>query len=157
MKLYISYFYQIRFFTRNMLPLSTALWDPKWYHDFKDSSFVFKDKRGIYNGLIERRLIHDDSCRGLCSGRKNCQYTPESCLFLNNHRLQLFNLDFDSFIKDMENLANNFKIREGFEEEPIICFIVYETPDNPCSERVIIQEWFFHNGYELPEWNKNIG
>lgn len=34
MKFYTSYFYKLRFFTPNMLPFSTAKWDPKWYHNF---------------------------------------------------------------------------------------------------------------------------
>lgn len=32
MKILISYFYQIRFFKPNMIPLSTAAFDPKWFH-----------------------------------------------------------------------------------------------------------------------------
>ena len=33
MKIRLSYFYQIRFFKKNMIPMSTALSDPEWYHD----------------------------------------------------------------------------------------------------------------------------
>jgi len=33
MKVRISYFYQIRNFKTNMIPMSTALSDPAWYHD----------------------------------------------------------------------------------------------------------------------------
>ena len=32
MKIYTSYFYQIRFFKPNMIPLSTAKYDPSWFH-----------------------------------------------------------------------------------------------------------------------------
>ena len=42
-----SYFYQIRNFKPNMIPLSTALWDPKWFHKNKGHSFQFKDKNGV--------------------------------------------------------------------------------------------------------------
>lgn len=34
MKLALSYFYQIRFFKRYMLPVSTTCLDPDWYHDW---------------------------------------------------------------------------------------------------------------------------
>ena len=41
MKLRLSYFYQIRNFKPNMIPMSTALSDPAWYHDFKDKDYIF--------------------------------------------------------------------------------------------------------------------
>ena len=29
-----------------MIPISTAIWDPKWFHDFTyDQDYIFKDKR----------------------------------------------------------------------------------------------------------------
>lgn len=48
MKFYISYFYQIRFFKPNMIPISTAKWDPKWY---SQNGKPYIDKRGVVNGL----------------------------------------------------------------------------------------------------------
>ena len=50
MKVLITYFYNIRFLKQNQIPVSTAMWDPKWYHDFKDKDYIFKDKNGVYNG-----------------------------------------------------------------------------------------------------------
>ena len=41
MNIYISYFYNIRFFPKNLIPISTAMWDPKWYHNFKSDDTVF--------------------------------------------------------------------------------------------------------------------
>lgn len=38
--------------------------------------------------------------------------------------------------------------------EPEIILIVYETPDNPCSERRVLIDWFASNGYELEEYRK---
>lgn len=32
MKFYISYFYAVRFMKPNTVALSTAMWDPKWFH-----------------------------------------------------------------------------------------------------------------------------
>ena len=84
-----SYFYQIRNFTRNMIPISTAVWDPAWYHNFtKDYSHLFYDSRNILNGL----------------------------------RLEKIN------------------------EEIILVLIVYETPNNLCSERIPLQEYFTQHG-----------
>ena len=57
MKIRISYFYQIRNFKPNMIPMSTAISDPSWFHDWKDSSYIFTDKRGILNGLRLKPII----------------------------------------------------------------------------------------------------
>ena len=51
MKVYTSYFYKIRFFKPNMIPISTAIWDPKWYHQNQGSDHWFIDKNGVINGL----------------------------------------------------------------------------------------------------------
>ena len=44
MKFALGYFYQVRFFTPNMIPVSTAVSDPKWYHQNKGPQFTFLDK-----------------------------------------------------------------------------------------------------------------
>ena len=50
-QIYISYFYQIRFFKKNMIPISTALYDPKWYYNGHQGHF-YKDHNGVYNGFV---------------------------------------------------------------------------------------------------------
>ena len=51
-KVYTSYFYQIRNMRPGDLAFSTALGDPKWFHDFtNDKQYKFIDKRGVLNGL----------------------------------------------------------------------------------------------------------
>ena len=35
MKIYISYFYAVRFFKPYQIPMSTAVWDPKWWRGVK--------------------------------------------------------------------------------------------------------------------------
>ena len=37
-----SYFYQIRFFRPDMIPLSTARFDPSWYHRNKGHNFTLE-------------------------------------------------------------------------------------------------------------------
>jgi len=47
-----------------------------------------------------------------------------------------------SLIEKQEHLTNvNF------------AFIVFESPANPCSERVIIQHWLKENGVDAVEWH----
>ena len=46
-----SYFYQIRNFKPNMIPVSINLSDPKWYHNNKNKHHVYIDRRNIINGI----------------------------------------------------------------------------------------------------------
>ena len=47
MKLCTSYFYRIRFFRPDIVPFSTAKWDPKWYHNFQGQNNIFLDRNGV--------------------------------------------------------------------------------------------------------------
>ena len=49
-------------------------------------------------------------------------------------------------IADMKQLANNYKEQEKINEEIILVLIVYETPNNLCSERIPLQEYFTQHG-----------
>lgn len=153
MKYYISYFYQIRFFDKTMIPISTAVWDPKWFHDFKGKNYVWKDKHDVYNGIRFEELnpesCHADGCP--CPLQKTeLGYTD--CKFLRGYHEGLSKLDFDELISKCEMLADIIKEKENIDDEMKIVFIVYETPDNPCSERVPLQELFKSHGIDLKEW-----
>lgn len=151
MKIYTSYFYQIRFFTPNMIPLSTCLYDPAWYHDFTyDQKYQFKDKRGVWNGL-RAEVFSPTTCGNLCAG-KECDCDPTKCLFLKMYREQLNNLNFFNIIKRIEKISYAVKDYEGFPEEPIAVLIFHEAWYNPCSERTVVREWFKDNGIELEEF-----
>ena len=153
MKIYTSYFYQVRNFPINAVAFSTAMWDPKWFHDFKDKSYKFKDKRGIWNGLRVPPLVPGDNCSGLCQGVEYCNTgNPKTCLFLKNYYEQLCELDIHKVIGRLEKIAEAVQKREKFKEEPIIILLVYETPKNKCSERQAIHKWFSANGIKIEEW-----
>lgn len=55
-----------------------------------------------------------------------------------------------------ERLGYFIKEKENFIENPIMILIVYEKPDNLCSERVVIKKWFKDNGVEVKEFNKEF-
>ena len=153
-KIYISYFYQIRFFKPYMIPLSTAVWDPKWFHDFKDTKYIFRDKNGVYNGVRVGKLAPKEHDDGRCRGRENCNPPdPDNCNFLKYYREQLDAIDFQWFLGRLDALGQHLKSKAGFSEEPVLVLIVYEAPSNPCSERGVLQQWFHDNGYELEELN----
>ena len=54
-------------------------------------------------------------------------------------------------MSDIENLAKRYAIANNINEEIIIVLIVYETPNNPCSERKPLQDFFNSHGVECKE------
>ena len=156
MKIYTSYFYQIRFFPKNLIPLSTAHSDPLWYHqNTHNHKLQFIDKRGVLNGLRAEPfvpIVHGDG-DGTCYGPENCGNIPELCAFMKNYREQLDQLSYLDIIQRCQILGKNIENRLGEEyANPDFAFIVHEAPWNPCSERRIIQEWFYDNGLRVEEW-----
>lgn len=151
MKFYTSYFYQIRNFTPNMIPLSTACGDPKWYHADRDKNFVYFDNNRVVNGLRAEMLHPDKTCAGLCEGAFACPYTPDVCAFLQAYKYQLDRVDFMDFIERCRQVADSVRECNHFEGEPIIVLMVHEAYGNPCSERRTIQNWMTSHGIACPE------
>ena len=94
MTIYTSYFYMVRFFPENLIPISTAVWDPKWFHDNKDQSYQFKDKRGVINGIRASIFAPGPDLGGYCS--PSCGMEPSSCQVLLRYGLQLSKLDVEN-------------------------------------------------------------
>lgn len=150
-----SYFYQIRNMKANYIPLSTAVWDPKWFHQNKGHSFQWKDKNGVWNGLRAEPFVPGQACEGLCRGPETCMaYSPQVCAFLKTYYRQLEELDFQEILDRFERLAKQIQDVENFPEEPVIVLIFHEKYDNPCSERWPVQRWFKNHGYEITEFNQ---
>lgn len=155
MKIMTSYFYQIRFMKQNYIPLSTAVFDPKWFHQNKGQHYQWKDKNGVWNGLRAEIFMPGEECEGLCRGREVCNaYSPKTCAFLKAYRRQLDKLNFEEVLNRFSKLGEQIQKIEGFTEEPVYVLIVHEAYDNPCSERWVIQDWFRDNGYDIKEFNK---
>ena len=153
MRIMISYFYQIRFFSSNMIPVSTAKYDPRWFHQNKNQKHEWKDKNGVWNGIRAEVFAPGPLCDNLCRGPECCDTgNPQTCPFLKAYRKQLDNLDFKEIIQRIYKLGKAVQENECFTEEPIVVLIVHEAPNNPCSERRVIKEWFKENGYPLEEF-----
>ena len=148
-----SYFYQIRNFNRNMIPVSTAIWDPKWYHDFTgDYNYLFKDKRGIVNGLRMLPIIECGKASSGCGGPDRCVYKPQpACPFLKSYRDNLELLNINILMNAFNYLASEYQKHEHIDDEITIVLIVYETPKNPCSERGALIDYFNSHGVECKE------
>lgn len=152
MKIYTSYFYQIRFFKPYMLPLSTACFDPKWFNNFCGQGYKFLDKRNVINGLRAEPFVPNSSCNSKCRGTDNCvTKDPRTCEFLGCYYNQLKKLPIESIKSRLESLAERVRQITHFESEPVFVFIVHEAAGNPCSERYVIQKYFMENGINCTE------
>lgn len=143
MNIYTSYFYQIRNFKQNMIPVSTALSDPIWYRPPEGQEYFF-DKRGIINGLRYEPLIvqkygtHYCPCEDKNIFQGHCSTMQEYELLLETI------VNFNEMIKGFKYCLNKFN-------KDIIVLMVYETPQNPCSERKVLQQYFNKHGIECEE------
>lgn len=152
MKLAISYFYQVRNFYPHMIPLSTAVWDPKWYHNFKGQEHVFVDKHGVINGLRIQPLMPGKTTEGMCSGIEHCTTRNScECEFIKMYRQQLDKINFNDFLVTLSIHINTVSGRLQLQKEPIVVFLVHEAPNNPCSERAPLIQWFDDNGMYVRE------
>lgn len=152
MKFYTSSFYNIRFFKPYQIPFSTAVWDPRWFHNFQNPCSIWKDRNGVYNGL-RAEFLNPRSCNSAeccpCNNRN-----PECCDFIRTYREGLGRLEFQKVLDYFKSASEFIQKEEGFSEEPEIVLIVYEAEDNPCSERRSLQEYFRNNGIDIKEWKK---
>jgi hypothetical protein len=75
-------------------------------------------------------------------------------MFMKMYEIQLAKLDYNDIMKRTEDLCERVRVATQFEGEPIAVFIVHEAPDNPCSERAAIQNYFKSHGINCEEWRK---
>ena len=139
MKIYTSYFWQIRNFTPNIIPVSTAMSDPIWYRPPAGMEY-YKDKRGIINGLRYEPLIVQryGTCSCPCSDKERAP----ACPTMIEYEQLLFSLvDKEKTLKAFEHCCNKFNCN-------VVCLMVYENNKNPCSERFALQKFF-----DCDEWS----
>ena len=149
MKLYTSYWAQVRRFPSNLIALNTTIWSPKWY---KVGGI---DKNGIIS-LNCPPLRPGHSCDGLCNGKCNPKH-PNDCAFLREYRKQLDAINFDDFMQTLyrlhEKICNDYAATD---KDFDFAFMFFEKYDNPCSERWPVQDWFRAHNISIEEWHPNI-
>ena len=142
MKIYTSYFYQIRNFKQNMIPISTALSDPEWFKPPIGKEYYI-DKRGIICGLRYEPLIVQSQGTHYCPCKEK-EILKGNCPTMQEYRQLLETIDFDKMIKAFEFCLNKFN-------KDTIVLIVYEAPNNPYSERIALQNYFTTHKYKCKE------
>lgn len=171
MKVYISYFYQIRNFNKYMIPLSTAMFDPKGYHDNKEITNLFWDKNGVINGLrCYHFIFNKDRYQGWCSDeccfkarkrelKKSDTKDLVGCPYLDAYKRMLSMTSWTDVIQFFKSaityVANHNNDLDNIDKYNV-CLIVYETPSEVCSEREELINWFKAQGIDLIEWNKDV-
>lgn len=144
MKLYTSYWAQVRNFPPNLIGLNTTIFPPRWRP-------LGQDARGVW--VIDcPPLKPGASCAELCRGDCNPK-DPNNCAFLREYRKQLDAIDINQFIDRLRNLESDFAAGEHLNNVDF-ALIVFETAQNPCSERWTLQSWLRENGVECEEWRK---
>lgn len=145
MKLYTSYWAQVRNFPRNLVGLNTTVWPPKWRP-------LGPDKNGVW--VVDCWPLKPGSaCEGLCAGKCEPKH-PKDCEFLKVYKGQLDYLNFDTFMGQLHALKEKMEQGENLKDIDF-AFIVFEKYDNPCSERWPIQQWMREHGVEIKEWINN--
>lgn len=158
MNYYISYFYQVRNMKPNMLPVSTAMWDPRWFHNFKGHLHRYIDNNGVINGIRMNQLCMEMyRWERLVKDKISCMecnnFIPGECPFMQEYAkyIREKNPDFQKFLTFCEGYINFLNQSHGSAIDTII-FIVHEPPTRDCGERQELQRWFKENGYDLLEW-----
>ena len=145
MKIYTSYWAQVRHFPKNLIGLNTTIWPPRWRPFGLDKNGV----RVINCPPLQPGI----ECMDLCNGKCNPRY-PKDCQFLKTYRIQLDKIDFNNFISHLNNFKNLFLSENPEYNDVDFALIVYERWDNPCSERWPLREWLLTHGQEVKEWHK---
>lgn len=155
MKYYITNFSQMRTFTSNCIPISVCTSDPKFFHNNSyNKSVCFVDNKGVLNGIREESfLLPAGVWETLPENCEGCDHTKSAtCAFLKAYREHLDTIDFDWLLSEFNRVAEDVRKITHYEGEPIICLLVWEGLNNPCSERWPIKELFAKHGLELIDW-----
>lgn len=149
MKISTSYFYQIRNFKPHMIPISTAIGNPKWYEHKYNISKEYVDNNGVLNGITFRELTPAGITAG-CNPA-NCNKDITKCAFCQQYKAKLNACNFEQLYAKLTATAIRVQHQLGFNEEPHLVLMVHEKPDNPCSERLPLQQYFQEHGIPCQE------
>ena len=145
-----SYFYNIRFFPENFIPVSICIWDPKWY---KKLGYI------NYQPFVPKEYNKETDCENCIKIHKNKDYFDLNCNYLTNYKDYLESIDLNMCLEELKIKAisyinKNKEISQNF-DEIVIVFIGYEPPYKKCSERFALAKILGeHLGIEIKEFDK---
>lgn len=145
MKWSITYFYNIRYMKPSQLPLSTAMFPPKFFAQTSKKNVAHLDKKGVILGLTIHEFVPQKQCECPCEKKDF-----NNCCFLKEYYTQLSKLDFDEVILSWNDFVEKLSNLTSISIDEVV-LLVYEKPDNPCSERTVLKKWFSEHGIELQE------
>ena len=146
MRISISYFPMVRYFLPNQIGISTAVFKPRYW------SYGLT-KRGSFQG-IEEKSLSPYYVEQYCS--KECPYKKDlpNCPFLTAYRNYLDTVNINYLLSEFKRIAEDVKKINNYVGEPEIILLVYETPNNPCSERQPLIDYFEKHGIKIEEYSK---
>ena len=142
------------------LAFSTALGDPRWFHEGIGPAHQFIDKRGVLNGLRAEPFVPriDLPPERSCTGPKACPHReadlPWYCDFLLAYKEMLSKLDPQEIEQRFIKVGEAWKAHLNQDFEPTNILLVHEAPTNPCSERVMLQKWLKSVNMGGEEWDQ---
>ena len=159
MQYYITYFQNLRYLTEEFIPISTAVWDPKWLGTYNGKMF-YVNENNVMVGIKEESFLmtEDEIPDEMCAG-KPCPYIGKHphCQFLDAYEKHLQTIDFDGYlIPELNRVAEDVRKITHYKGEPKICLLVHEKPDNLCSERIGLVKLFKDHGIILQEWSREL-
>ena len=151
MKYAVATFAQAKDLTPNMVPVSTAVTDPSWFHNFRDADHITTDDNGILCGFRAEKMTpapHDHATcgKGQFEG-KGCTHDPATCAYLREYREQLDSLDAEATLKSIENRIKD----TGKTDFDTIVFLYLSSASHACSEGSVICAWLNGLGIECEE------
>lgn len=157
MEFYITNFANLRHLKPNMIPISTCLSDPIFFHNnTRNKKICFIDKNGVMNGIREEILSPKFISQEYCVCSKTCSFKsiiPE-CPFLKAYSEYLDTINFNDLLSELSRTAEEVRLVTQFDGEPIIVLLVYESETNLCSERIPLQNLFRKYGINLKNFKK---
>lgn len=166
MNIYISYFNNVRNFNKYLIPVSTAMYDTKWFHTKEKKNFI--DKNDVINGIKCRPLIFhqklwtelmstNEECCKDCSFYKDVEKTGHYCSFMKKYYNQLSLLDIDTIISWFKLIVETVsKLWHEDKSKFSIVLLVHEKYDKVCAERPVLVKWFKQHNINVEEWRKDI-
>ena len=160
-----SYFYKIRFFKKNMIPLSICMYDPKWYINNKDKNGQRYGLRcndysspqsndNLLPFLVPQEYHSDTDCE-CCNNKWNIH-----CDYLNRYRNQLHKYIDGNEGLLLSQILNEIKINYpdrisdynvddncNNDNNLVAVFVGFEASSVSCSERFVLSEYINNNKF----------